>query len=158
MRLVHAAKYDVAAMLEQEKEIELFERDLLKCAGRGPSTGMHDAKDRAQQIQVVEDFANIFDDEEDVLLEANQGNNPAMHIPLARYKHRVPKKRFATKPPGKAPTRKGKKYEEKCDESALQGKLALAMEVTDSELTKGRKNRVDNPPMLVSASWRIVKC
>ena len=158
MRLVHAAKYDVATMLEQEKEIELFEWNLLKCAGRGPSAGVHDAKDRAQQIQVAEDFANIFDDEEDVLLEANQGNNPAMHIPLARSKHRVPKKRFATKPPWKAPTRKGKKKEEKCDESALQGKLALAMEVTDSELTTGQKNRVDNPPMLVSASWRIAKC
>ena len=100
----------------------------------------------------------FFDDEEDVLLEANQGNNPAMHIPMARSKHRTPKKRFTTKPPGKAPTRKGKKYEEKCDESALQGKLALAMEVTDSKLTMGRKNRVDNPPMLVSSSWRIVKC
>ena len=122
-----------------------------------PSAGMRDAKDRAQQIQVAEDFANIFDDEEDVLLEANQGNNPDMHIPMARSKHRAPKKRFSTKPSGKAP-RKGKKYEEKCDESALQGKLALAMEVTDSELTTGRKNRVDNPPMLVSSSWRIVKC
>ena len=128
-----------------KREIKLFERNLLKCAGRRPSAGVHDAKDRAQQIQVAEDFANIFDDEEDVLLEANQGNNPAMHIPLARSKHRTPKKRFATKPPGKVPTRKGKKYEEKCDESALQGKLALAMEVTDSELTTGRKNRVDNP-------------
>ena len=40
MRLVHAAKYDVATMLEQEKEIELFERNLLKCAGRGQSAGM----------------------------------------------------------------------------------------------------------------------
>ena len=104
MRLVQAAKYDVATMLEQEKEIELFERNLLKCAGRGPSAGMRDAKDRAQQIQVAKDFANIFDDEEDVLLEANQGNNPDMHIPMARSKHRAPKKRFATKPPGKAPT------------------------------------------------------
>ena len=158
MRLVHAAKYDVATMLEQEKEIELFEKNLLKYAGRGPLAGVCDAKDRAQQIQVAQDFTNIFDDEEDVLLEANQGNNPAMHIPLARSKHRAPKKRFATKPPGKAPTRKEKKNKEKCDESALQGKLTFAMEVTDSELTTGRKNRVDNPPMLVSTSWRIVKC
>ena len=81
MRLVHAAKYDVATMLEQEKEIELFKMNLLKCAGRGPLAGMHDAKDRAQQIQVAEDFANIFDDEEDVLLEANQGNNPICIYP-----------------------------------------------------------------------------
>ena len=147
MRLVHAAKYDVATMLEQEKEIELFERNLLKCAGRGPSAGVCDAKDRAQLIQVVEDFANIFDDEEDVLLEANEGKKPAMHIPLTRSKHRAPKKRFATKLLGKAPTRKGKKKEENCDESALQAKLALAMEVTDSELTTGQKNRIENPPI-----------
>ena len=45
MRLVIAAKYDVATMLEWEKEIELFKRNLLKCAGRGPSVGVHDAKD-----------------------------------------------------------------------------------------------------------------
>ena len=113
MRLVHAAKYDVATILEQEKEIELFERNLLKCAGRGPLAGMRDAKDRAQQIQVAEDFANIFDDEDDVLLEANQGNNPDMPIPMARSTHRAPKKRFSTKPPGKAPTRKGGKSTKK---------------------------------------------
>ena len=48
MRLVHAAKYDVATMLEQEKEIELFDRNLLKCAGRGQSAGVRNSKDRAQ--------------------------------------------------------------------------------------------------------------
>ena len=53
MRLIHAAKHDVATMLEQEKEIELFKRNLLKCAGRGPLVGVHDTKDRAQQIQVA---------------------------------------------------------------------------------------------------------
>ena len=157
MRLVHTAKYDVATMLEQEKEIELFERNLLKCAGRGQSARVHDAKDRAQQIQVAEDFANIFDDE-DVLLEAPQGNNPSMHIPKAQAKHRVPKKRFATKQLGKAPPRKGKKKEENCNESALEAKLALAMEVTDSKLSTGRKNKIDNPPMVVASSSRILKC
>ena len=158
MILVHAVKYDVATMLEQEKEIELFERNLLKCAGRGPSARVSDTKDRAQQIQVAEDFANIFDDEEDVLLEATQENKPSMHIPKAQAKHRVPKKRFAMKPPGKAPPRKGKKKEQKCDESALEAKLALAMEVTDSKLSTGRKNKIDNPPMVVASSWRISKC
>ena len=107
---------------------------------------------------MAEDFANIFDDEDDVLMEANQGNNPAKHIPLAREKHRAPKKRFTTKPPGTAPPRKSKKSEEKCDESALQAKLTMAMEVTDSELTTGRKNKIENPPMVVHSSWRIAKC
>ena len=158
MRLVHAAKYDVATMLEQEKEIELFERNLLKCAGRGPSAGVRNSKDRAQQIKVAEDFVNILDDEEDVLLEATQGNNPEMFIPKAQSKHRAPK-RFLTKPPGKAPPRKSqKKKEEVCDEKALEAKLAMAMGVTDSELTSGRKNKIDNPPMLVPATWRICKC
>ena len=110
MRLVHAAKYDVATMLEQEKEIELFERNLLKCAGRGPSAGVRNSKDRAQQIKVAEDFVNILDDEEDVLLEATQGNNPEMFIPKAQSKHRAPK-RFLTKPPGKAPPRKNAEEE-----------------------------------------------
>ena len=81
-----------------------------------------------------------------------------MHIPLARSKHRAPKKRFTTKPLGKAQTRKGKKKEENCNESALQAKLALAMEVTDSKLTTGQKNRIENPPILVSSSSRIAKC
>ena len=57
-------------MMEQEKEIELFEQNLLKCGGRGPSAGMRDAKDRAQQMKVAEDFVNILDNEEDVMMEA----------------------------------------------------------------------------------------
>ena len=80
MRLVHAAKYDVATMLEQEKEIELFERNLLKCAGHGQLAGVRNSKDRAQQIKVAEDFVNILDHEEDVLAEAEQGNKPSMFI------------------------------------------------------------------------------
>ena len=145
-------------MLEQEKEIEVFKKNLLKCARRGPSARVRDTKDRAQQIQVSKDFANIFDDEEDVLLEATQGNNPTMHIPKTQAKHRAPKKRFATKPPGKAPPRKAKKKEEKCNESALEAKLELVMEVTDSELSTGWENKIDNPPMVVAPSWRIMKC
>ena len=52
MRLVHAAKYDVAKMLEQEKELELFERNLLKCTSRGQWAGVRNSKDHAQQIKV----------------------------------------------------------------------------------------------------------
>ena len=119
---------------------------------------MRNSKDRAQQIKVAEDFVNILDDEEDVLLEATQGNNPEMFIPKAQSKHRAPK-RFLTKPPGKAPPRKmQKKKEEVCDEKALEAKLAMAMGVTDSKLTSGRKNKIDNPLMLVPATWRICKC
>ena len=99
MRLVHAAKYDVATMLEQEKEIELFERNLLKCVGRGQSAGVRNSKDRAQQIKVGEDFVNILNHEEDVLAESEQGKNPSMFIPKSDAKHRAPKKRFTRKKP-----------------------------------------------------------
>ena len=34
----------------------------------------------------------------------------------------------------------------------------MAMEVTDSKLTTGRKNKIENPPMVVHSSWRIAKC
>ena len=112
MRLVHAAKYDVATMLEQEKEIELFERNLLKCAGHGQSAGVRNSKDHAQQIKVTEDFVNILDHEEDVLAEAKQGNNPSMFIPKSDAKHRAPKKRFTTKKPNGGPQRKVKKAQE----------------------------------------------
>ena len=40
----------------------------------------------------------------------------------------------------------------------LEEKLALAMEVTDSELTTGRQNKVDNPPMVIMATWQHTKC
>ena len=40
---------------------------------------------------------NILDHEEDVLAEAEQGNNPSMFIPKSDAKHRAPKKRFTTK-------------------------------------------------------------
>ena len=40
----------------------------------------------------------------------------------------------------------------------LAEKLALAMEITDSELTTGRQNKVDNPPMVIIADWHHTKC
>ena len=159
MRLVHAAKYDVATMLEQEKEIELFECNLLKCLGHGQSAGVRNSKDRAQQIKVGEDFVNILDHEEDVLAEAEQGNNPSMFIPKSDAKHRAPKKRFTTKKPTGGPQRKVKKAQEVEDLSKkLEDKLAMAMGVCDSELTSTRHNKIDNPPMLIYATWRITKC
>ena len=159
MRLVHAAKYDVATMLEQEKEIELFEHNLLKCAGRGQLAGVRNSKDCAQQIKVTEDFVNILDHEEDVLAEAEQGNNPSMFIAKSDAKHRAPKKRFTTKKPIGGPQRKVKKAQEEEDLSKkLEDKLAMAMVVCDSELTSTRQNKIDNPPMLIYATWRITKC
>ena len=66
---------------------------MLKCAGRGQSAGVRNSKDRAQQMKVAEDFVvNTLDHEEDVLAEAEQGNNPAMYIPKSHAMCRAPKK------------------------------------------------------------------
>ena len=60
MRLVKAAIYDVVHMLQQECPLYLSECNLLHCVGRGQSKQSYDARDRAQQICGVEEFANIF--------------------------------------------------------------------------------------------------
>ena len=102
---------------------------------------------------------NILDHEEDVLAEAKQGNNPSMFIPKSDAKHRAPKKRFTTKKSTGGPQRKVKKAQEVEDLSKkLEDKLAMAMGVCDSELTSTRHNKIDNPPMLIYAMWRITKC
>ena len=67
MRLVHAAKYDVPSMMLQESQMDMFQRNLLPCSGRAPTKESRDAKDRAQQLRVAEDFANIFNNVEEVL-------------------------------------------------------------------------------------------
>ena len=159
MRLVHAAKYDVATMLQQEKQIELFEHNLLKCAGHGQSAGVRNSKDHAQQMKVAEDFVNILDHEEDILVEADQGNNPATYILKSHAMHRAPKKRFTMKKPTGGPPRKAKKAQEEQDLSKkLEDKLTMAMRVCESELTSTRKNKINNPPMVIYATWRITKC
>ena len=40
----------------------------------------------------------------------------------------------------------------------LEERLAMAMRVCDSKLTTSRKNKIDNLPMLICATWRITKC
>ena len=60
MRLVHAAKYDTTTMMYQEKEIGLFERNLLRASGHGLSGGAHAAKERAEQMKVATDFVPDF--------------------------------------------------------------------------------------------------
>ena len=73
MQLVHAAKYDVSSIMLQESQIDMFQRNLTPCTGRAPTKEIHNAKDRVQQLHVAEDFANIFDNIEEVLSKARQG-------------------------------------------------------------------------------------
>ena len=64
LRLVHAAKQDVAFMILQEKEIFLFNKNMAKSTGRGPSKAVRNSREQQEQINIAEDFANILDDEE----------------------------------------------------------------------------------------------
>ena len=53
---------------------------------------MRQAKDRAEQTRIAEDFTNIFNDDQAVLREAEQAWNPRKYIPGARDKHKSPGK------------------------------------------------------------------
>ena len=68
----------------------LFNRNLVKSTGRGPSQAVRNSRDRQEQIRIAEDFTNILDDEEAVILEAQQGEKPASFIPKCNSKHRPP--------------------------------------------------------------------
>ena len=84
MRLVHASKYDTVTMMYQEKEIGMFEQNLLKASGHRLSVGACAAKERAEQMKVATDFVRILDNEVDVMLEAQEAINPEIYIPNAK--------------------------------------------------------------------------
>ena len=175
MRFVHAAKYDTVTMMYQEKEIGIFERNLLRASGCGLSAGAHAAKERAEQMKVATDFVRILDSEVDVMLEVQEAINPEVYIPNAKDTHGVPRKKFGRGGHGcrsgrgrgnakKSVTRNKQSPSVTCQgtEDKLRKKLAeklvLAMEITDSELTTGRQNKVDNPPMIIITDWHHTKC
>ena len=79
-------------MVMQQKEVYKFNRNLGKSSGRGPSQTGREAKDRAEQIRIAEDLANIFDDEQAVLREAEQAWNPVKYILDVRDKQKSPDK------------------------------------------------------------------
>ena len=93
MRLVHAAKYDTATMMYQEKEIVMFERNLVKASGYRLSAGTHAAKDRAEQMKITTDFVRILDSEADVMLEAQEAIDQEVYIPNAKDLHGAPRKK-----------------------------------------------------------------
>ena len=193
MQLVNAVKYDVATMMYQEREIHMFERNLLKAPGHGLSAAARIVKDHAEQMKVAEDFGKIFNNEDDVIIEAEEANNPSMYIPKTLSSHGAPKIRRKYKRGGsvglsnrnrgcgnggrgrgirrcrrggskfagrKEDTRKGDKEPSKevNPDDLLEEKLILAMEVTGSELITERKNKVNNPPVIIITSWRITQC
>ena len=88
MRLVAAAKKDVATMILQEKEIYKFERNAGKSSGRGPSQKAREGKDKLAQRKMAGDFVDIFDNEEAVLMEAEEAWFPSYYIQQRNTKHR----------------------------------------------------------------------
>ena len=79
----------------------MFNCNLLKCAGRGLTKEVRGARDRAQQMHKAEEFAAIFDDEDAVLLEAEQAMNPNSYLPQQNDIHRAPKEKNVGKGRGK---------------------------------------------------------
>ena len=143
MRLVHAAKYDVSSMILQESEINMFERNLLPCSGRAPTKEKRDARDRAQQIRVAEDFANIFSNEADVISEAREGIQPASYLPGSNSKHRAPQRKKPVKQKKTAVTKEATDV----TDAQLTQQCVKAMGIMDSEVSPESKgNKIDNPP------------
>ena len=117
MRLVHAAKYDVASMILQNKKLFKFNRNMEKSDGKGPSQGMRISHDWGDQCKIGEDFVDILSDEEALEDEANEAENPTWFLPKGKTRHRPPVTKFtfhphvkrATTDPHKMKPRNGKK-------------------------------------------------
>ena len=157
MRLVHAAKYDVSSMILQESQINLFEKNMMKCAGRGPSKEVRDSRDRAEQVRVAEDFANIFDNEEDVVMEGREGMNPSTYLPK-KGTHRAPTSKIPRAQKKTQPRKKIPKATQ-WDDKDMKKNLMRAMEILDCDLVPDPPvNAIKNPPLLVEGTWQIRKC
>ena len=159
LSLVEAAKYDVATMMWQETQLDLFRRNLLKCAGRAPTKEVKDSKERSRQMKVATDFVNILDDHSAVMLEAQEGMDPARYV-QKKGTHRAPvktaKKDSKTR---KAKVRKEQGKEKEIDEKELQAKCIAAMEIMDCDLLpESGISIVKNPPSVYKADWNIRKC
>ena len=94
LQLVHAAKYDTAIMILQEKQLFKFECNIEKTSGRGPCQGVRIARDKGDQIKIAEDFMDIASDEEALEQEAMESENPSWYIPKRKTKHRPSENKF----------------------------------------------------------------
>ena len=129
MQLVHAAHNDVSTMIFQEVSVNLFNRNLHKSSGRGRSKTVRDAQDRAQQMNVVNDFIETL-------------NNPQAffeHITeILQHSSHIPKGRASFKPSKKKTSKDDSKQNQRNDKG------------------KGRKQNVNIPP--TSASLDQLEC
>ena len=81
MRLVHAAHDDIITMMCQEMQVKLFEENCHKVIGKTRSQEVRDSQDRAQQFLTAQDFCNIHNDPNAILLPTKGALFPASHIP-----------------------------------------------------------------------------
>ena len=158
MRLVHAVKYDVSSMMLQESQIDMFQHNLIPCTGRAPTKETRDAKDRAQQLRVAEDFANIFDNVEEVLSKARQGVKPDSYSPARNSKHRaLARKNGGTR--AKKNTASVTRKVSVATDAQLTVQCIKAMAIMDCEVSPESKgNKIDNPPTVVRATDMIRHC
>ena len=127
----------------------MFECNLMRCVGQGPSKEVRDACDRAQQIRVAEDFANIFDNE-DVLMEAEEAINPSHYMPKkGSHQAPLPKRKISNSQCG---GKRGKvqKKTQKVDEGKLEEQCRLATRIVGGGVTPDPPiNIIKNPPMIM---------
>ena len=93
MRLVHAARDNVSTMIFQEVSVNLFNRILHKSSGRGRSKAVRDAQDRAQQMNVVNDFIETLNNPQTFFEHITEILKPSSHIPKGRASLKPSKKK-----------------------------------------------------------------
>ena len=155
MHLVHTAKYDVSSMMLQESQIDMFQHNLIPCTGRAPTKETRDVKDRAQQLHVAKDFANIFDNVEDVLSKARQGVKLNSYLLAKNSKHRAP----ARKTGGNCAKKNTAQKVTEATDAQLTAQCIKAMTIMDCEVSPESKgNKIDNLPTIVRATDMIHRC
>ena len=163
MRLVHAAKYDIATMMMQEKAIEMSRTNKIRVIGRGPSQAVRDSRDRQQQIRVAEEFVNLMDNEGDVELEAQAADEPGSLDPKPIKKpvlSRAMRRGSSTRGRGRGTANGVKKRKAiSITTEQVEDTCKLALELMDIQLQpSGVKSKMNNPPLIVKATWQIRKC
>ena len=168
MRLVHAAKYDVATMILQEKGIEMSARNMMKVRSHAPTQAVRDKCDRDQQMRIGEEFANLLDNEEDILLEAQAAEGEHSYNPRGvRHPHLARGMRNSTKPVNRGKGGRGRGRGKGRGKPAappptpeeMEAKCREAVEIIDAQLQpSGRSSLMNNPPLVVKAYWQITKC
>ena len=111
------------------------------------------------------DFVNILDDHSAVMLEAEEGMDPAKYI-QKKGTHRAPVSNLKknTLKPGGSGAAKSRKQKEpvtliSIDEETLHQQCVAAMEVMDYDLhLEAGISIVKDPPRVAFAAWNISKC